>query len=202
MGVGAENHLAAACVHFTHVLMDDADVGRDEDAAILFTCRETENVVIFIDGTAHRAEAVVAAGENIGQREAVKAGGPCGLDDADIGQIVAGDGVKFDFQIVRIAAHIVALQDTVSDGPFFGLPAVIGESLLRLLRFHQDFSLQQIHAGILKLYHKISPVPCFLKPVFCCFQDTKGERRSEIHSFHGRHSRRELTVQTTQVMKL
>ena len=123
MGIGAQNHPAGSGVALPHVGMDDRLVGGDELAAVLFGGRQAEHVVVLIDGAAHGAQGVVAVGEHIGQGEFFHAGGPGGLDDAHIGDIMGGHGVEADGQAVRAIRGIVGHKDGVGHG---ALPALRG----------------------------------------------------------------------------
>ena len=53
--------------------MDDCLMRRYVDAAVLFGTGKAEHVVILIDGSADRAQGVVAVGEHIRHRELLKA---------------------------------------------------------------------------------------------------------------------------------
>ena len=110
-------------------------------------------MIVLVDRAADSAETVVAAGKYIGKREFVQTGGPGCLDDAHIGQIVAGDGIKLDLQILRISADVVRLQDPVRDGAFFCVFPADTDSALSLRFRNQILAVQQINSGIVKLYH-------------------------------------------------
>ena len=56
MGIRSEDHLAAACEHLSHVLMDNCDVWWNIDSAVFLCCGKSEHVVIFIDGSAYCTE--------------------------------------------------------------------------------------------------------------------------------------------------
>ena len=101
MAVRAQDHSAAAGHHLPHILVDDGDVGGNVDAAVLFGCGQSEHVVVFVDGAAHGAQGIVAVGEDVGKGEGLESGGPGGLDDAYIGDVVGGHGVKADGQTIH-----------------------------------------------------------------------------------------------------
>ena len=88
VGVGAEDHAAAAGQLLAGIGMDDALVRRNVDAAVLLRGGEAEHVIVLIDRAADGTEAVVAVGERIGNGEFLHAGGTGLLDDADIGNIM------------------------------------------------------------------------------------------------------------------
>ena len=69
MAVRADDHAAAAGHLFTHVLMDDGNVGRYEDAAVFLGCRQAEDVVIFIDGTADGTKRIMTVRQYVGKGE-------------------------------------------------------------------------------------------------------------------------------------
>ena len=85
-----------------------------------------ELVVVLVDGAADSAEAVVAVGQDIGQRELLHAGSAGRLDDADIGDVVAGHRVELQLQLVGITALVVGLQDTVGHSAFLRFLCVHG----------------------------------------------------------------------------
>src|SRR5699024_2060319 len=93
VGVGPQDHAAAAGHHLAVVAVDDGHVGRHIDAAVLVRRRQGELVVVLVDGAAHRAQRVVAVGQHVGHGELVHAGGAGGLDDAHVGDVVAGHRV-------------------------------------------------------------------------------------------------------------
>ena len=155
VAVAAQNHLAAAGVHLPHILVDDRHVGGHVDAAVLLGGGEAEHVVILVDGTAHRAQGVVAAGEHIGHGELLHARGPGRLDDAHIGDVVGGQGVKADLQGGGVAAVVVGLQNAVGDGGFLGL---LGGGVLQAgvplgLGSRHQLAVHQVYAAFVKLYH-------------------------------------------------
>ena len=69
MRIRAQDHLSAACHGFPHVLVDNGDVGRHIDPAVLFGGGQAKHVVILIDRAADRAQRVVAVGQNIREGE-------------------------------------------------------------------------------------------------------------------------------------
>ena len=74
-------------------------------------------MVILIDGAAYGAEAVVAVGQGVGNGKFLHAGGSGLLDDAHIGDVVGQHGIKFNFQIFRVVAGVVGLQNVPGHGP-------------------------------------------------------------------------------------
>ena len=73
-------------------------------------------MVILVDGAAYSAQGVVAVGQHIGQGELLEPGGPGGLDDAHIGDVVAGHGVHLQLEGILAAGGVVAGQDAVGHG--------------------------------------------------------------------------------------
>ena len=82
---------------------------RHIDAAVFLSGGKAEHVVVLVDGAAHGAQGVVAAGEHIGNGKALHARGSGRLNDAHIGDVVGGEGVKPDLKSGRIAALVVGL---------------------------------------------------------------------------------------------
>ena len=155
VAVAAQNHLAAAGVHLPHILVDDRHVGGHVDTAVLLGGGEAEHVVVLVDSAAHRAQGVVAAGEHIGHGELLHARGPGRLDDAHIGDVVGGQGVKADLQGGGVTAVVVGLQNAVGDGGFLGL---LGGGVLQAgvplgLGSRHQLAVHQVYAAFVKLYH-------------------------------------------------
>ena len=88
--VGTQDHLAAAGEVLTHKGMDDRDVRRDKDAAVLFGSREAKDVVVLVDGATHGTQRVMAVGKHVGQRETFHTGRFSGLYNTNKGNIVRG----------------------------------------------------------------------------------------------------------------
>ena len=116
MAVRSEDHLSAAGVHLTHILVDNRQVRRHINAAIFFGSGKTKQVVILVDGAAHCTQTVVAVGEHIGHRKLFQPGSPGGLHNAHKGDVVAGHGIEFQLQHLRVATLIVCLQNAVGNG--------------------------------------------------------------------------------------
>ena len=72
MAVGTEDHLSAACKHFSCKLMDNCLMRRYVNSAVLLGTGESKHMVIFIDGSAYCTERVVAVGQYIWYREFLK----------------------------------------------------------------------------------------------------------------------------------
>ena len=123
MGVGAQDHFAAARQLLPGIGVNDALVGGDVDAAVLPGGGKAEDMVVLVDGASHGAEGIVAVGQSVGDGERPHAGGPGLLDDAHVGNIVAGHGVEADAQVLRVAGDAVGLEDAPGQGPF---PALLG----------------------------------------------------------------------------
>ena len=105
----------------------------------------------------------MAVGEHIGHGELGHAGGPGGLDDPHIGDVVGGEGVKPQAQQIAVLAHQVVLQDGIGDClPFGGLPVGVdaerGQLCPRLGAVgDQCPSVDQVDACVGKLNHGESP---------------------------------------------
>ena len=144
VGVRAEDHSAAAGHHFPVIAVDDSHIRRNVDAAVFVRRGQRKLVVILVDGAAHRAEAVVAVGHNIGQRKFLHAGGAGRLDDADIGNIMARHRVKFHPQLLHGAACVVGFQDAVGDGALAGL---LGRDPRRGLGL--GYAVDKVYTGVM-----------------------------------------------------
>ena len=159
VAVGAQDHLAATGHHFTGVLMDDRQMGRYEDAAVLAGGGQAEEVVVLIDGAAHGAQAVVAVGERVGHGEAFQAAGAGRLDDAHIGDVVRGQGVKTQAQGgVVPGSRVVGGQDVPGQGILTGSGAV-DAARRGFFLFHQGVALHN-DRFVAQLDHLASCVVC------------------------------------------
>ena len=158
VGVRAEDHLAAARVHLTHVLVDDRDVGRDIDAAVFLRRGQAEHVVVLVDGAADRAQGVVAVGQDVGQRELLHAGRLGGLDDADERDVMGGHRIELDAQLVHGVRLVVFFQDAIGDGTglrFLFIGRFTGQSFdFRGFRFRHDLrAVHEIDAAVVQFDH-------------------------------------------------
>ncbi len=107
VGIGAQDHPAASGHCFTHILMNDRDMRRNIDSAVLFRGTEAKHVVILVDRAAYRAQRVMAVGQHIGKGEFLHARSARCLDDTDKSDIVGCHGVKADPQFVHVFPCIV-----------------------------------------------------------------------------------------------
>ena len=103
-------------------------------------------MIVLIDGTAHSAQTVVAVGHRIGQRKLLHAGGPCGLDNAYVRNIVRHHGVEFDFQIGLISRDVVRGKDAGGDGV---LPSIRGGHIVG----GTHFPVYQVDALVMQFDH-------------------------------------------------
>ena len=85
-------------------------------AAVLLRAAQAEHVVILVDGTAYRAERVMAVGEHIGDGESGQSRCTCCLDDADERDVMAGQFIEFDPKLLHVSGSIMRLEDRVCDG--------------------------------------------------------------------------------------
>ena len=168
VGVGAEDHAAAACHGLTVVAVDVGHVGGDVDAAVLVGSGEGELVVVLVDGAADSAEAVVAVGQDIGQGELLHAGSTGGLDDADISDVVAGHGVELQAKLVHVVALVVSLQDAVGHGAFGGFLFRRGDAGLLSCLFGagaDGLAVNEVDAVVIQFDHNV----CFLSRTLFLF---------------------------------
>ena len=110
-------------------------------------------MVILIDRTAYGTQTIVAAGQHVGQRKLIKTRSAGSLNDAHIGQVMAGDCIELNFQVVGVAACVVGLEDAISDGTLFRI-FFCDLDLSHVFFFrNQSRAVQKIHAGIVQCYH-------------------------------------------------
>ena len=115
-------------------------------------------MVVLVDGAADGAEGVVAVGEHIGQLEFRHAGGSRRLDDAYIGDVVAGHGVELQAELIHVVRLVMGLDDAVGHGALFGFRLVgrfAGEDTDFFgFAFGDDLSaVYQVYAAVIKLDH-------------------------------------------------
>ena len=155
--VGTQDHLAATGEVLTHKGVDDGDVGRDENAAVLLGSRKAEDVVVLVDGAAHGTQRVVAVGEHIGQRELLHARSARRLDDADKGDVVARHGVEANLERLGVAGSIVCLKDRIRDGAALGILGRLRNTALGSLGHrHNLAATAQVDAVLVQLDHTVS----------------------------------------------
>ena len=119
MRVAAEDHAADARLDLAHVLMDDRDVRRNEVGSVFFGGGKAEHMVVLVDGAADRAQRIVAVCERVRERELLQPARLRRLDDTDVGDVVRGDRVKFEFEVLFRPA-VVRVQDAVGHRPLAG----------------------------------------------------------------------------------
>ena len=170
--VGAQDHLAAAGEVLTHKGVDDRNMGRNEDAAVLLSSGKAKDVVVLVDGAAHGAQRVMAVGEHVGQRELLHARGARRLDDADKGDVVARHGVEANLERLGISGRIVCLEDRIRDGATLGILGRLRNTALGSLGLrHNLAAVTQVDAVLVQLNHTVS-------------HSARKARAHSIHSFN------------------
>ena len=155
--VGTQDHLAATGEVLTHKGVDDGDVWRDEDAAVLLGSRKAKDMVVLVDGAAHGAQRVVAVGEHVRQRELLHARGARRLDDADKGDVVARHGIEANLERLGISGRIVCLEDRIRDGATLGVLGRLRNTTLGSLGCrHNLAAAAQVDAVLVQLDHTVS----------------------------------------------
>ena len=91
--------------------MNDRHVRGHVDSPVFFHGGKPEDVIVFVDGAAHRAERIVAVGERIGQGELFQPARLRGLNDSDVSDVVRNELVKGDLQLPGIPRAVVRLQN-------------------------------------------------------------------------------------------
>ena len=94
-------------------MVDDGEVGGDEFAAVFFRGGKSEYVVILVDGSADRAQAVMTVGHGVTEREFLEPGRTRGLDDADVRDVVRGESVKGDVHSRSVLRAVVRTEDLI-----------------------------------------------------------------------------------------
>ena len=88
------------------------------DSAVLFRTSQTKHVVILVNGAAYGTQRVMTVGQYIGHRELLQSGCSRGLNDTYKCNVMAGQLIKTDLQLVHIAGSIMLPQNTVSHRVF------------------------------------------------------------------------------------
>ena len=100
--IGAEDHRPALCRTLAHILMDYSEMRGNIVSAILLCRRESEDMVVLVDGSPHRTQRIVAVGERIGNGKLLQSARLCRLNDADIGDVVRDDRVKTKAKVLLV----------------------------------------------------------------------------------------------------
>ena len=77
--------------------MNDGRVSRHKLPAETPGRRKAENMVVLVDGAAHRAEAVVAVRQHVRNGERLKSARESRLNDAHVGDVVRCESVEPQF---------------------------------------------------------------------------------------------------------
>ena len=147
VAVRAQYHFAAARHHLPGVLVYYRHIGRNEAAAVLYSGGKAKYVVVLVYGAAYGAEAVVAIGHYIGQRELGKAAGLCGLYYANVGYVVGNEAVEFYMELALLLAYAVRSEYLICHG---ALPA---RDLVR----GNGNPVFYLYCSAVQLYHVNSP---------------------------------------------
>ncbi len=138
VGVGTQDHLPAARQLLPGVGVDNALVGGDIDAAVFPGGGEPEDMVVLVDGAPHGAEGVVAVGQGVGNGKFPHTGGSGLLDDAHVGDVVAGHGVEADPEFFGVPGDAVSLENAPGQGPFPALPGRDGSGGVKRAAGEED----------------------------------------------------------------
>ena len=184
VGVGAEDHLAAAGHQLSVEGVDVAEVGGDIDAAELMRGGEGELVVVFVDRAADRAQGVVAVGEQIRKRELRHAGSAAGLNDADVGDVVRRHRVVLQAQIVHAVDRVVGLQNAIGHRTlegFFPGDILAGEGLDVIRGVDNCLPVYQINSVVIELDHVVA-ISFIILSSACCRRLTGSGAAPGMHS--------------------
>ena len=116
MGIGSENHASAAGHHLPVERMNDRHIRGNIHAAVFVRRGERKHMVILINRPAHGTEAVVTVGQHVGHGKFPHAGCPGRLDDAHVGDVMAGQGIKAHFEMLHVPAPVMCSQNRVRNG--------------------------------------------------------------------------------------
>ena len=150
VAVGAQYHVAAFHHFLAGKLVDHSLVGGHIDATVLLGRRQAENVVVFVDGSAHSTQRVVAVGHCIGQWEFFKTACAGRLNDAHIGDVVRHHGIKLDSHPLAFAVvDVMGTQNAIGDGVFTSFIGTWHASGI----LPDLGTMEQVHSLLDKIYH-------------------------------------------------
>ena len=89
---------------------------RNVDTAVFLCAGKAKHMVIFINRSSNRTQAVMAVRQNIRNREFLKAGSTRRLNDSDKCNIVGSQLVKLNLKPFHISGSIVCLQYSIRHG--------------------------------------------------------------------------------------
>ena len=184
--VGAENHIAAGGKFLAGIGVDDGLVRRHIDAAEALGCGQTEDMVILIDGAAHSAEAVVAVGHGIGQRELRESACACRLDDSYVGDVVGNHRVKTYLKPRIVAGGVMGCENAVGDGSLAGLVRRNRSGFLRNAVYQVDTALVEGYTSVVA-HRIISFVSCR-----CTYEIIVPKAPFHVNTFSGREGQKRL----------
>ena len=158
--VRAEDHPPAPGHRFAVVAVDVCQIGRNVDAPVAVGGGQGKLVVVLVDRPADRAQRVVAVGEHVGEGKGRHARCPCRLDDAHIGDVVAGHRVKVQTQPLRVPGPVVRRDDAPGHRAVSGLglicrPAGQHADLFRFRLGYNIDAVYQINAAVIQFHHDL-----------------------------------------------
>ena len=156
VAVGAEKHSAAAAHRFAHKRVDDRLMRGNVDTAVLLCGGKAEEVVVLVYSAAYGAKAVMAVCENVGQGEFGKSACTCGLNDADVGNVVRCERIKLYFKLCIVSGGVVRGEDGICHRSLVRLRALcLGESICLSSRKH--LAVLYVYLVLFKLDHNFTP---------------------------------------------
>ena len=156
MTVRTQNHFSASGHHFPVIAVYDGHIGRNINTSVFMRRTEGKHMVIFVDCPAYGTKAVMTVCQNIWHRKFLHTARSRGLDDAHIGNIMAGHAVKAHFQMIHITGLIMRFQNMIGDGSlqcFFFRDRASGFLSSFSCFSHNLPAFQQINARVKKLHH-------------------------------------------------
>ena len=103
VAVRAQDHLAAARVHFAHELMHHSLMRGQEHSAVFFRRPHGIQVIVLVAGAVVIAQGIMAAGKHKGNGKGLHAAGDGRFQHAHVGHILAYQRIKLDLQVLHAA---------------------------------------------------------------------------------------------------
>ena len=121
MGIRSKDHLSTASHGLSHILMDNSHMRWQIDSAIFLCCCKSKYMIIFVDRSSYCTKAVMTTGKYIRKWEFFDSRGSGCLNNSNISQVMTGDRIKFNLQILFVFSNIMRLQNIIGNRSGFVL---------------------------------------------------------------------------------
>ena len=115
MAVRSKNHTSATGLHFTHELMNDGLVRRNENATEFLCRRQTKNMVILVDRPPHCTKTVMAVCQYVRNGKLLQPACHCRLNDANEGNVMRCKRIELQCETFHVSARVMRFQNAIGD---------------------------------------------------------------------------------------